>query len=204
MQVAFPFQEGMPSQKRSVTRNCHQKRVQMYNKSITRLKTVWNFSSLLYRVLICFEEARNQARSFHAAIETITRIRPFHHYYTYGAARAISNPGTPSIVAMAQAYCACAMSTWTTYRYVTYIHRYSEFAICYSCIWGLFRLAPNNQSSKSTYPARALHLHYCVTWTYHGMLSTTFTYTYEASAHEQKYLHNAQWAPSMGVAMIAN
>ena len=38
------------------------------------------------------------------------------------------------------------MSTWTTYRYIyidTYIHRYSEFAICYCCIRGLLRLAPN-------------------------------------------------------------
>ena len=48
----------------------------------------------------CFEEMTNQARSFRAAIETAIRIRPFHHYYTYGAARAISNPGTPSIISM--------------------------------------------------------------------------------------------------------
>ena len=45
---------------------------------------------------------------------------------------------------------------------------------------------------KSTYIPRArLNLHYRATWTYRGILSTTFTYTYEASAHEQKYLHNA-------------
>ena len=91
---------GTRSQKRSVTRNCHQKRVWTQNKSTVRLKTVWNSSPSLRRVLICFEEATNQARSFRAAIETTTRIRPFHHYYTYGVARAVSNPGTPSIISM--------------------------------------------------------------------------------------------------------
>ena len=40
------------------------------------------------------------------------------------------------------------MSTWTTYCYIhtymdTYIHRYSEFTICYSCIQGSLRLALN-------------------------------------------------------------
>ena len=43
------------------------------------------------------------------------------------------------------------MSTWTTYRYMhtyidTYIHRYSEFAICYSCIRGSLRLALNYET----------------------------------------------------------
>ena len=70
------------SQKRSATQNCHWKRVWMYNESRTRLKNVWDWSLLLHRVLICFEEATNQARSFCVAIETATPIRPFFHYYT--------------------------------------------------------------------------------------------------------------------------
>ena len=58
----------------------------MYNENTTRLKTVWNWSLLLHRVLICFEEATNQARSFHAAKETITRITHqllYHRYSVY-------------------------------------------------------------------------------------------------------------------------
>ena len=60
--------------------------VQQNHNPVTWLKPVWNWS-------LRFEEATNQARSFRAAIETATHIRPFHHYYTYGVAHAVSNPG---------------------------------------------------------------------------------------------------------------
>ena len=108
IQVAFPFQERYAKPEKvihpklpletslDVYVHC------TYNKSTTRLKTVRNWSLLLHRVLICFEEAINQARSFRAAMETATCIRLFHHYYTYGAAHAVSNPVTWSIISMVQ------------------------------------------------------------------------------------------------------
>ena len=38
-----------------------------------------------------------------------------------------------------------------------YIHRYSEFAICYSCIRGSLRLAPNNRNMCSYWTSWASH-----------------------------------------------
>ena len=84
---------------KTATRN-EFRHIRMYTKSTTQLNTVRNWSLLLHKVLICFEEATNQARSFHAAMETATRIRPFHHYYTHGVVRNVSNPDTSSIISM--------------------------------------------------------------------------------------------------------
>ena len=65
-------------------------------------------------------------------------------------------------------------------------HPASELKFAHVCIIIITRAL-----RAHTPRAPCICIDYRATWTYRGMLSTTFTYTYEASAHEQKYLHNA-------------
>ena len=68
-------------------------------------------------------------------------------------------------------------------------------------LWGY---KPVNTPLQVLYGTRAHAPCICIIVQLGHMLSTTFTYKYEASAHEQKYMRNAQWARSMGVATMAN
>ena len=82
MQVAFPFQERYTRPEKVI----HPKLPLETSLDVPRkhnmIKTVWD------RVLVCFEEATNQASSFLAAIEGATRIRPsFTNTYIWSGAR---------------------------------------------------------------------------------------------------------------------
>ena len=64
------------------------------------------------------------------------------------------------------------------------------------CLYYCYRSDMSQKAMQDTTRAlrahtlRALHLH-CIIVQLGHMLWTTFTYTHEASAHEQKVMHNA-------------